>query len=127
MNETGLYLDENVSGRLGEMLRTFGHDVFTTDDLGRKGSTDGDQFSFTAHAGRVFVTHDAGDFELLHEAWRRWSHDWGVTEGAVHAGILLLLLPDPGILPLADRLLALTRRSGWREIETERGSSGGEQ
>lgn len=134
MNEPGLHLDENVSGRLGDTLRAFGHDVWVTDRVDRKGASDIDQLSFAAEHRRLLKTHDthdAGHFELLHEARHRWSRDWEVIDAVRHAGILLL--PDPGFLAIADaaravdallrsgtrfgnRLLALTPRLDWREI-----------
>jgi hypothetical protein len=127
----GFFLDENVSGRLGQALRDFGHDVLTTAASGRKGASDVDQLSFAARTNRILVTLDTGHFELLHEAWHRWSHDWGVAAERRHAGILLL--PDSGILAIAvaaraiedllqlradlrRRLFVLSRRAAWREL-----------
>jgi len=124
-------LDENVSGRLGDAIRAFGYDVLTTDALGRKGASDVDQLSFAALSRRLLITHDAGHFELLHEAWHRWSRDWGVASEQRHGGILLL--PDPGVLAIASaahaidellrakpalsrRLLVLTRSTVWQEL-----------
>jgi hypothetical protein len=34
------------------------------------------------------LTHDIDDFELLHDAWVRWSTEWGIERH--HAGILIL-------------------------------------
>jgi hypothetical protein len=133
VSKPGLYLDENVSGQLDHALRASGYDVWMTDRLGRKGASDVDQLSFASANRWIVVTYDVRHFELLHEAWHRWSHDWGVADSALHAGILLL--PDPGFFPIVDaaravdallqiypaidnRLFVLTPRSGWQEIVT---------
>jgi len=127
-------LDENVSERLADALRVLGHAVATTVELGRKGATDVDQLSFAARSRRVFVTYNAGHFEMLHEAWRTWSTDWSVADRVHHAGILLV--PDPGVLPNADaarvihellsrtddvrnRLFAWDVALGWQELLAE--------
>jgi len=36
----------------------------------------------------VLVTHNIRDFQLLHDAWRRWSALWGVNVS--HPGIIAL-------------------------------------
>jgi hypothetical protein len=125
------YLDENVSERLATGLNALGHDAVTTAELGRKGATDVSQLSFAARERRILITYDTDHFEMLHEAWRSWSHDWGVQDRIRHAGILRL--PDPGILPVPDatrvvidllkrieavenRLFVWLTTSGWQEI-----------
>lgn len=130
----GLYLDENVSGRLGTALESLGHDVVTTAELGRKGASDVSQLSFAARTRRVLITHDTGHFEMLHEAWLSWSREWQVADRVRHPG--LLFLPDPGILHIADaarlvnellatgatlvnRLWAWKPTTGWQEIEVD--------
>lgn len=125
------YLDENVSERLAAGLNTLGHDAVTTAELGRKGATDVSQLSYAARERRILITYDTDHFEMLYEAWRTLSRDWGVQDRSRHAGILRL--PDPGILPIADaaravidllmridsvenRLFVWLTTSGWQEF-----------
>ena len=125
------YLDENVSGALVAMLLALGYDAVSTAQLNRKGATDVSQLMFAARNGRVLITYDADHFDLLHEAWRTFSREWGVDQRALHPGILAL--PDPGGLsivdaarlvaeliqsgePVENRLLVWKRATGWREI-----------
>ena len=95
-----LYLDENVSEALATSLHAFGYDAITTAGLGRKGASDVSQLSFAAWTRRVLITYDFGHYAMLHEAWQTWAQDWGVSDRVRHPGILIL--PDPGLLPVAD-------------------------
>ena len=88
MPMAGRYLDHNVSGRIRDSLRAFGHLVVTTREVRLERAADGAQLLTAAQRGLTFVTHDRDDFILLHDAWRRWAHAWGVTER--HAGILIM-------------------------------------
>ena len=127
----GCYLDENVAEALAPALGALGLDAVTTVGLGRKGATDVSQLTYAARTQRILITHDVGHYEMLHEAWQTWARDWGVADRARHPGILLL--PDPGLLPVADaarlvaellagvdtvenRLFAWKMATGWREI-----------
>lgn len=102
-------LDENVSERTADVLGTLGHDVMTARQLRSKGIDDARQMTLAVRLGRIFVTYNHRDFLLLHRAWRLWSHDWGATERARHAGILILLQPPllaaDGAAHLLDRIV----------------------
>ncbi len=63
----------------------------TAHDVAMKGASDDAHLSFAAQSNWTLVTHNVKDFVLLHSAWRRWSHDWGVN--AHHPGILILYPP----------------------------------
>lgn len=78
--------------------------------------------------GWIFVTHNIGDFELLHDAWLRWSELWNVT--APHPGILALAAgpPPDHLASLIEERLASTisiegqlwiwrSNHGWRLAE----------
>jgi hypothetical protein len=60
-----LYLDEDVSVIVGELLRARGYDSVSTRDVNQLGATDEDQLAFAAGAERVLVTHNRVDFERL--------------------------------------------------------------
>jgi len=60
-----LYLDEDVSVLVGEMIRARGFDVLTTRDAGNLGASDRKQLEFSARDSRVLLTHNRVDFERL--------------------------------------------------------------
>jgi hypothetical protein len=82
-----LYLDEDIKYDAVALLQMRGHGVVHARDHS-KGSTDGAQLLVAARAGWIVVTCNQRDFLLLHDAWLRWSHDWGVKPE--HSGILLV-------------------------------------
>ncbi len=81
-----LFTDEDVSPRIAEHLQKLNHDALTTEQAGRRGSTDNDQPVFATQQDRILITHNRADFLLLHDAWRQWSQLWGVT--AAHTAIV---------------------------------------
>jgi hypothetical protein len=122
-----LCLDENVAADVGVILESQGHDglsIVSAPALRRIG--DYDVRRIAAREGRMLVTHNAGDFTLLHRAWRRWSGDGGVTVS--HAGILVLLhklrVAPAEIASHIGELLA----TGWplgNELYLFKGAQGG--
>ena len=125
------YLDGVVTERLADLLIAIGYDVTTTGRLGNKGQKDPQQLLAAANLNRVFVTYNAGDDEVLHEAWRLWPQAWTVTPEPRHLGILIIhpaksvapqdianaihrFTSDPE--PLANRPFAWTIKDDWHEI-----------
>jgi hypothetical protein len=88
-----LCLDNDMATRVAGMLRAAGHQAVTARDLGLARASDAELLLIAAQRGWTFVTHNADDFTLLDDGWRRWSTAWGVT--AHHAGILLLPQATP--------------------------------
>lgn len=76
-----LYLDEDVDVALASALRQRGIDALTTQEAGNIGWPDGDQLTFATQTGRVFFSHNRGDFARLHQM--------GMLSGRSHAGIIL--------------------------------------
>ena len=122
-----LYLDHNVSQRLARLLRT-NHDVVSARDLRLTRLTDDAQLLAAVRDDRLLVTHNRGDFALLHDAWLTWPAAFGLALPP-HPGILLL---DPaphevlsGVLEailaatppaeLANRIFWWHRHEGWRQ------------
>ena len=60
-----LYLDENVSVLVAKILRARGFKVTTTDEAGRKGTSDPKQLQFAVENGYTIVTMNRVDFESL--------------------------------------------------------------
>ena len=78
---------------LARELNARGHAAYTARDLGLAAAADPVQLRSAAQDGRILVTHNKGDFLLLHRAWRDWM------PGSPHAGILImkqqqLLVPE---------------------------------
>ena len=96
-------LDHNVSHQLALELRRSGHDVVTAWDLGLQEADDDVHLAIAADEARVFITHNGGDFRLLHKAWRRWAQRWRVAEA--HAGILVV--PQRPLVPIAELAVLL--------------------
>lgn len=91
------HLDHNVSQKIAPLLRTAGHDVVTARELRMESAGDEEHLLIAAKSGRILVTYNVKDFRLLHDAWQRWSRDWGVIRH--HAGILII--PDNWLAPYA--------------------------
>jgi len=82
------YLDHNVSAELARLLRATGHIVIAARDIRLEHAKDDEHLLVAAQRDWVLISHNEGDFVLLHAAWRRWSAAWGVTES--HSGILIV-------------------------------------
>jgi hypothetical protein len=83
-----LYFDEDVSHKLGSLLRSAGHTVYTTHQHGRVETSDGNQLLFAGTNTWTLITHNRRDFELLHDAWLRWTSSWNLS--STHHGILII-------------------------------------
>ncbi len=68
-----IYLDHAVSAHIAARLRYYGHYAVTARELGLDAAKDDEHLLVAAQRSWIFVTHDEGDFTLLHDAWRRWS------------------------------------------------------
>jgi hypothetical protein len=120
------YLDHSVAVEVTVYLRLAGHTVRTTESLGKRKAGDDEQLAIAAQSGWILVTHNIRDYELLHDAWHRWSMMWGVS--AQHSGILALE-PGPNEQRLSAAIIELLNakpdltnelhvwrpRHGWRQ------------
>jgi hypothetical protein len=76
-----LYLDEDVSVLVAQLLRPHGFEVLTTREAQNLGSSDATQLRYATEHHRTLLTHNRLDYERLHaEALR---------EGRLHAGIFI--------------------------------------
>jgi hypothetical protein len=83
-----VYSDYDVAYDTALTLRSFGHHVVTTRDMGQDEATDDRQLLTAATNGWVLVTHNRDDFVLLHRAWHSWTAAWSIL--VAHSGILVL-------------------------------------
>lgn len=95
-----LYLDEDVSILVGEMIRARGFDVLTTRDAGNLAASDLRQLEFSIREGRVLLTHNRVDFERL--ALRYFE------DQLTHAGMIVAFRRLPS--DIVSRLLGIMSR-----------------
>ncbi|HSR67220.1 MAG TPA: DUF5615 family PIN-like protein [Acidobacteriota bacterium] len=98
-----LYLDEDVSIVIAEILRSRGFDVATVRDRGKLGLHDEQQLRLASSENRVLVTHNRVDFERLATEW--------FSRQETHSGIVVATRRQPGevsrrLLELLDRFTA---------------------
>jgi hypothetical protein len=84
-----LYLDHNVPLGLAPVLTAAGHRVTSARSEQQTRAGDSRQLLVAVQTRRILVTQDRDDFVLLHDAWRLWPSDLGVSFPA-HPGILVL-------------------------------------
>lgn len=99
-----LYLDENPSRRIAEILRARGIDATSAREVGNVGVDDRTQLRHATREGRAIVTTDVADFVVLAEE--------AIATNASHAGIILV---PPGFrlsafTALADAIEEAVRR-----------------
>jgi len=77
-----LILDEHINPEIGCQLRRMGYDLISVSEAGLRGIGDENLLAYAAGKGRVLVTCNIGDFQLLLHEWRR--------AGRRHSGILFV-------------------------------------
>ena len=60
-----LYLDEDISPKVADILRKSGMDVLSAHETGMLGASDVEQLSYAAAEGRALVTRNRNDFITL--------------------------------------------------------------
>jgi hypothetical protein len=91
-----LYFDADIKPAFRHLLRPFGHDVLTTQDLHQIHATDAEQLVTATQLGRTLVTHNGKDFRTLCRAWPIWRRTWGL-DPADQAGVIAT--PQQTLLP----------------------------
>lgn len=99
-----LYLDEDISSRVAELLRKYGVDAVSAHEKGMKGASDEEQLTAAIHEARVMVTRNRNDFIALTV---RFFQDF-----KPHFGVIIVpySLPGSNFSLLADRLSAFTKK-----------------
>jgi predicted nuclease of predicted toxin-antitoxin system len=60
-----LYLDEDISHTVAEVLRSRGYDVISAHEVGMRGKTDGEQLDHAIENKRLLITFNAKHFAPL--------------------------------------------------------------
>ena len=82
-----LYLDEDVSVVVADLLRARGFVAITTRDAAQLGKSDEEQLAYASGQYKAFLTHNRADFEYLARAYRE--------SGRTHWGIVLAVRRPP--------------------------------
>lgn len=98
-----VYLDEDVSVLVADLLRARGFQAVTTRDVGQLGQTDAAQLEYATNQGMVFLTHNRVDFEALHRQY--------LADGNFHWGVIVAARRRPyqilaNLLRLLNRMTA---------------------
>ncbi|MGD2049783.1 MAG: DUF5615 family PIN-like protein [Chloroflexota bacterium] len=101
-----LYLDEDVSVIVAELIRARGFAVLTTRDAGQRQKSDAEQLAFAISQGRAIVTHNRVDFETLAQKY--------YESGKEHYGIFIVVRCSPH--EIARRLLQILNRVSSDEM-----------
>ena len=88
-----IYLDEDLFIDLGLSLPAQRFEALHTREAGLDGQSDPKQLAFAMRQGRVLVTANPSDFQMLHEAWLVWGELWDDSGHRPHPGILVV--PNP--------------------------------
>lgn len=123
-------LDENVSIGIANHLTEWGHEVTSLAHTGYRGLADPDVLLLAQQWQRALITHNRGDFRLLHRAWSVWGEAWNIHQG--HAGILILDQPKglhaSAFAQIIVRLITMQpdvtgtlwdwrRNKGWQRVQ----------
>ncbi len=76
-----LYLDEDVSVLVAELLRARGFVALTTRECKRLGSSDREQLEYATSQRKTLLTHNRADFEALAQQY--------YSAGQIHHGIIV--------------------------------------
>lgn len=104
-----LYLDEDVSVLVADLLRARGFSALTTLDAGNLGCTDREQLQHAAAHHKTLLTHNRADFEKLAQDYFSSDHK--------HSGIIIALRRSPK--EIAGRLLPILNSRTRDELENQ--------
>lgn len=104
-----LYLDENVSVLVAQLVRARGFAATTTREAGQAGKSDPEQLAYGASRRWTILTHNRVDFERLAAQY--------FDTGQTHCGIIVAVRRPP--YELARRLLAILNQVMADEIENQ--------
>ena len=104
-----LYLDEDVSVIVAELIRARGFATLTTRDASQRQKSDAEQLAFAISQGRAIVTHNRVDFEALAKQY--------YISGREHYGIIIAVRRSPH--EIARRLLKILNHVTSDEMKNQ--------
>ena len=104
-----LYLDEDVSVVIADLLRARGFSASTTVEAGNLGFSDHDQLEYAISQHRTLLTHNRADFETL-------AKEFSSAE-RTHGGIIIAVRRWPS--EICSRLLAILNSMTHDEIQNQ--------
>jgi len=90
-----IYLDEDVSVLVADLLRVRGFVAVTTQQAGNLGASDRAQLDYATGQQLTLITHNRADFELLAQEY--------FLSGAEHSGVVIAARRTP--MDILKRLL----------------------
>jgi predicted nuclease of predicted toxin-antitoxin system len=104
-----LYLDEDVSALVADLLRARGFVATTTREAGKLGSSDLEQLEHAIIQDKTLLTHNRADFEALAQQY--------FSSGRPHYGIVIAVRRSPN--EIIRRLLPILNSVTRDEIENQ--------
>jgi len=104
-----LYLDEDVSVLIAELIRARGFSVTTTLDAQNLGRSDQEQLEFAIVHKQTLLTHNRADFEALAQSY--------FSSTRLHHGIIIAMRRRPHTI--VARLLAVLNSRTKDEIQNQ--------
>lgn len=104
-----LYLDEDVSTLIAELVRRRGFVTLTARDAGQRGKTDDEQLVYAAERQMAILTHNRDDFQELARQY--------ISAGRNHSGILVAIRRQP--YEIARRVVALLDQITADEMDNQ--------
>lgn len=101
-----LYLDEDVSVLLADLLRARGFTVVTTQEAGQLGQNDVSQLEYAISLNKTLLTHNRADFEALARQY--------FSQGRRHYGIIIAVRRPPH--EIVRRLLVVLNQTTADEM-----------
>jgi len=104
-----LYLDEDVSIVIADLVRARGFAALTTREAGRLDRSDQEQLDYAVSEQKVLLTHNRYDFEKLAQEY--------FAAGKQHCGIIIAVRRSP--YEIARRLLIILNHVTADEMKNQ--------
>jgi predicted nuclease of predicted toxin-antitoxin system len=104
-----IYLDEDVSVLIADLLRSRGFVATTTLEAGNLGCSDNQQLEYATDQRKTLLTHNRADFERLAQKY--------FAAGRPHCGVVIAVRRPPN--EIAGRLLTILNSVTSDEIENQ--------
>ncbi|HKC66063.1 MAG TPA: DUF5615 family PIN-like protein [Pyrinomonadaceae bacterium] len=104
-----IYLDEDVSVLVADLLRARGFVAVTTQESGQSGCSDLEQLEYAVTERKALLTHNRADFESLARKY--------FSKNQTHHGIIIAVRRSPN--EIVRRLLTILNQVTADEMENQ--------